>query len=180
MGLYTIMALAFALSADAFSFSLGLGMAGVNFRQIIKISLTVLAFHIIMPLIGYYVGGFFGSHFGRTASILGAVILVLLGLRMMWEGLQSREDNFSRYLLASGYGIIILGATVSLDALSVGFTLGTQRVALGLTAVIIGTVAGIMTFSGLGLGRKVGEWMGHRAVIIGGLVLIYIGIRLVL
>lgn len=180
MGLYTIVALAVALSADAFSFSLGLGMSGVTLRQIIKISLTVLAFHIIMPLTGYYVGGFFGSYFGRTASILGAVILVLLGLRMMWEGLHKREDNISRYLLASGYGIILLGATVSLDALSVGFTLGTQRAALGLAAVVIGSVAGVMTFMGLGLGRKVGEWAGHRAVVAGGLVLVYVGARLVL
>lgn len=180
MGLYTVLALALALSADAFSFSLGLGMTGVTKRQIILLSLTVLAFHIIMPLTGYYIGGVFGAFLGKAATILGALILIFLGVRMIWESLSKREENFSRFVLTSSYGIVLMGVTVSLDALSVGFTLGTQKVALGTAAAIIGVVAGVMTFVGLGFGQKVGEWIGNRAVIIGGLILIYIGVSLFL
>lgn len=79
-------ALALAMSADAFSFSLGLGMTGVNRRQILLVTLTVLVFHILMPLGGYAAGGFFGGFLGRWAGVLGAVILMLLGFRMIWEG----------------------------------------------------------------------------------------------
>jgi len=180
LSLYTILALSFALSADAFSFSLGLGMTGVSRRQIIIISLTVLAFHIIMPLTGYFAGGFFKSFTGTWAGITGAAVLVLLGLRMVWESLSDKEENISRYVLTSVYGIVLLGAAVSLDALSVGFTLGTQRAALGLATVAIGLVAGAMTYIGLGFGRKFGEWLGQRAVLLGGFVLIFIGIKLAL
>ncbi len=180
MGLYTVLALALALSADAFSFSIGLGMTGVTKRQIMFLSLTVLVFHIVMPLGGYFVGGIFGSFLGRWANILGALVLVFLGLRMIWEGFSGKGDNFSKYVLSSGFGIVAMGATVSLDALSVGFTLGTQRVALGTAAAVIGIVAGIMTFIGLGFGQKLGEWIGNRAVIFGGLILIYIGVNLII
>lgn len=175
MGLYTVLALAFALSADAFSFSLGLGMAGVNKRQIILLSLTVLVFHIIMPLGGYFVGDLFGEFLGRAANMLGASVLVFLGVRMIWESYSDKEENFSKYVLASGYGIVMMGATVSLDALSVGFTLGTRQVPLGMAAAVIGVVAGIMTYTGLGFGKKIGEWVGKRAEIFGGAILIYIG-----
>ena len=178
MELFTVFALALALSADAFSFSLGLGMTGVTRRQVYLISLTVFAFHVIMPLAGYFAGGFMGHYLGRWAGYVGAGVLVLLGLRMIWEGFSHQRENFSRYILTSVYGIGIMGATVSIDALSVGFTLGTQQVALGLAAVIIGVVSGVMTFIGLGLGQKVGEWIGQRAVIIGGVILVLIGIKM--
>lgn len=178
MGFYAIVALAFALSADAFSFSLGLGMAGVNRRQIILISMTVLIFHIIMPLIGSFVGGVFGTVLGQQATLIGALVLIFLGFRMIWAGLNNREEKLSRYILTSTYGIILLGATVSLDALSVGFSLGTQKVALGLPVVVIGVIAGAMTFLGLGFGKRIGDWIGHRAVMVGGSILVYLGINL--
>lgn len=180
LSLYAVLALAFALSADAFSFSLGLGMTGVTRKQVFRISLTVLVFHVIMPLAGYVVGGVTGTFLGKWASIVGALILVLLGLRMIWEGFSNKGEDFSRYILTNTYGIMLLGLTVSLDALSVGFTLGTQKVALGFAATVIGLVAGTMTFIGLGFGKKVGEWLGRRAVVGGGLVLVYIGINLFL
>lgn len=178
MALYSIFALALALSADAFSFSLGLGMMGVNRRQIFLISITVLIFHVIMPLAGYAVGEIFGAFLGKSASVLGALLLTFLGIRMIWEVFSDKEENFSQFILTSARGIVLLGVTVSLDALSVGFTLGTQRVALGLVAGIIGIVAGVTTFIGLNLGQKIGDWLGDRAVIIGGLILIYMGVTM--
>lgn len=78
-------------------------------------------------------------------------------------------------MLNSFYGIILLGATVSLDALSVGFTLGFQQASLGLAALVIGVVAGAMTYIGLGFGRRIEGWLGHRAVMMGGVVLVFIG-----
>lgn len=180
MGLYTVLAMAFALSADAFSFSIGLGMSGITRQQIFLLSLTVLIFHIFMPLLGYYVGGFFGALLGKYAGIVGALILIFLGLRMAWEGLSDKEERITGQVLTSMYGIVVIATTVSLDALSVGITLGTQKVALGVAACVIGVIAGVMTFVGLGFGRKIGEWIGHRATILGGIVLIYIGVNLFL
>jgi len=174
----TLLVLATALGTDAFSLSIGIGMAGVKRKQVWLISLTVLLFHILMPLAGYFVGEAFSS-LGRIASITGALVLIFLGVKMAKESLDGGgfEDE-TNFVIANTLGLIVLAASVSLDALSVGFTLGTQDVYLALAAGVMGTVAGLMTAAGLTFGKYLGQWVGSKAEILGGLVLIGIGVRL--
>lgn len=180
MSLYTILALAVALGTDAFSMCLGLGMAGVTRRQIIIVSLTVLVFHIVMPLVGWYAGEFVGTYAGRAASIAGALLLVYLGVKMIRSVFKDGDALDPRVVLVNTWGLLLLAASVSMDALSVGFSLGTRQVNLALTAVVIGITAGVMTASGLILGRYVGLKVGERAVAGGGLLLVGIGIRMMI
>jgi putative Mn2+ efflux pump MntP len=178
MTLLTLMALAVALGTDAFSLCVGIGLAGVSRRQIILISATVLLFHIFMPLTGWVIGEFAGSRIGRAATVLGSALLIYLGLRMIWDTLQTgrkMEPSLSGFDVK---GLILLSASVSMDALSVGFTLGTRQVNLLLTAGIIGLVAGLMTAGGLIFGRFLGAWVGEKAQLLGGLILIGIGVKL--
>lgn len=178
MTIITLLLLAVAMGTDAFSMCLGLGMTGVTRRQIIILSFTIFAFHVIMPLAGWFVGEIVGTLIGRAASIAGALILIYLGMRMIisaWKG--DTEPNNKQALLSTS-GILLLAVSVSMDALSVGFTLGTYNVDLPLTVAVIGFVAGIMTALGLLLGRFVGLRVGERAVGIGGLLLVGIGISL--
>ena len=178
MSLLTLGLLAIALGTDAFSMCIGIGIAGVRLRQIIIISLIVLIFHIIMPLIGWYIGGFLGNLLGRVASIAGAALLVYLGGRMIWAVWRKGADNSASSMIDNVWGIMLLAAGVSMDALSVGFTLGTRNVNLIQAAGIIGLVAGLMTFVGLVLGRFIGNWVGSRAQMVGGVVLVGIGVKL--
>ena len=177
LSLATLLALAVALGSDAFSLCVGIGMAGVTRRQITIVSLTVLIFHIFMPLLGWYAGGYLGSKMGRAASIAGAALLVYLGLKMIWDVLKPGDDE-PKFIITNTGGLLLLSASVSLDALSVGFTLGTQQVSLALAAGVIGLVAGGMTFAGLTLGRTVGDWIGNKGELIGGIILAGIGIKL--
>lgn len=179
MSLFTLIVLAVALGTDAFSLCVGIGLAGVNRRQIIIVSLTVLVFHIAMPLIGWFVGEFAGSLLGRVAAILGSLLLVYLGVKMIWETWRPRSEQTPARVNVSTGGVLLLGASVSMDALSVGFTLGAHQVNLLLTAGIIGIVAGIMTFTGLVFGRFLGSWVGEKAQLLGGLVLIGIGVKMI-
>ncbi|AEF95462.1 UPF0059 membrane protein yebN [Desulfotomaculum nigrificans CO-1-SRB] len=177
MSLLTLLALAVALGSDAFSLCVGIGMAGVNRRQIAYISFTVLVFHIIMPLLGWYVGGYLGSRVGKAAAVAGALLLLYLGVRMVWEAVKPGTDE-PQFVITNALGLLLLAASVSMDALSVGFTLGTRRVSLTLAAGVIGLVAGAMTFTGLTLGKYVGGWIGERAQVVGGIILAAIGIKL--
>jgi putative Mn2+ efflux pump MntP len=180
MSLLTLLALAAALGTDAFSLCVGVGLAGVNRRQIILISAVVLLFHIFMPLAGWFAGELAGSLIGRAAAILGSALLIYLGIRMILgslkngRGLEPSLNGFS----FSFRSLVLLGASVSMDALSVGFTLGTQQVNLLLAAGVIGLVAGLMTACGLVFGRFLGTRVGERAQLLGGLILIGIGIKL--
>lgn len=177
MSLITLLALAVALGSDAFSLCVGIGMGGVNRRQIVTISLMVLLFHIFMPLLGWYAGGFLGSKVGQAAAIAGALLLIFLGIKMIWDVLKPGDDE-PQFVITNIGGLLLLSASVSLDALSVGFTLGTQQVSLLLAAGVIGIVAGIMTFAGLSLGKYIGGWIGEKAQLVGGLILVGIGVTL--
>lgn len=178
MDLILLILLALALGTDAFSLCLGLGLAGVNFRQAITLSLIILFFHIAMPLAGWQIGEIMGSYLGRMASLVGALILIYLGVHLIWVTRQKTTKEISTRLLNSSWGYFLLGLSVSMDALSVGFSLGTQKISLFWTVIVIGLVAGLMTLSGLIGGRYLNRLAGRRAQMCGGLVLIGVGVKL--
>jgi putative Mn2+ efflux pump MntP len=83
-------------------------------------------------------------------------------------------------VLVNTGGLLVLAASVSMDALSVGFTLGTVKASLIMVALVCGVVAGLMTFAGLLLGRGLGRWAGEKAQLAGGLILLGIGVKLII
>lgn len=178
MSYFTLMALAVALGTDAFSLCVGVGLAGVNRRQVLLLSVTVLLFHVFMPLTGWVAGELAGNVLGRAAAVAGALLLVYLGVRMVWNTWRNGGELEPNTIKFTAWGLILLGASVSMDALSVGFTLGTRQVNLLLTAGIIGVVAGAMTAGGLVFGRFLGSWVGEKAQLVGGLILVGIGVKL--
>lgn len=177
MSLLTLFLLAVALGTDALSLCIGLGISGVTRRQVWLLTVTIFIFHILMPVAGYYIGDLVGSYVDRIAALVGAFILVFLGARMLKHGLTGEVEE-QKVLLANTGGLLILSASVSMDALSVGFTLGTQDVNLWQAALVMGIVAGIMTYMGLIFGRRAGNWLGEKAQMAGGVILIAIGIKL--
>lgn len=180
MNILTVFALAAALGIDALSVSVGLGMGGISRRQMIIIILFIMGFHILMPLTGYLAGAAFGKLIGRVANIAGALVLVYLGGKMILGALRKKGGDKPETVLTNPAGVVLLTGSVSLDALSVGFTLGTQRVALGTAALIMGMVAGVMTLLGLLGGERISGLIGDKAFFVAGAVLILIGIKLVL
>ena len=192
MNLAWVVAVAIALGADAFSLSLAIGLAGIRKSMIVRLSLVVAIFHVVMPLGGMMLGQALGSILGRYASGTGALVLIWLGGRMLYKVYRPTnvhfpfgearnalfQNNLSTNISLSGFGIYVLAASVSLDALSVGFSLGTIRTDLFITVMIIGAIAGLMTGLGLILGRVMGTRLGDKAELLGGLALLLIGVKL--
>jgi len=176
--LIDLLLIALALGTDAFSLCLGLGMTGVSSFQTITISLIILAFHIGMPLLGWEIGEVTGRFLGQAAGIAGALLLFYLGARMIWHSLQKNCSLVPKIILIKGWGVLLLGLSVSIDALAVGFTLGTRGTNLVLTVLTFGFTAGAMTLCGLLLGSWLGRWIGERAQLLGGVILVGIGIKL--
>jgi manganese efflux pump family protein len=192
LNLAWILALSIALGADAFSLALAIGLVGIGKRMTLRLSLLVAVFHVFMPLGGLLLGQTLGMVLGQFARGIGALVLLWLGLRMLFHvwrpapeymPLSKARKTMNQAQLPAGVslrgmGVYALAASVSLDALSVGFSLGTVDSQIGLTVLIMGVVAGVMMASGLLLGRFVGTWLGERAEAIGGLVLVLIGLRM--
>jgi putative Mn2+ efflux pump MntP len=180
--------IALVLGMDAFSLALGLGLKGVSYRYELKLSALVALFHVLMPLIGLYLGVVIGKFLGVWAQRLGAVILVYIGVSFLLRGYQEirprvysfREPAVWRSPTGpEAYGNIwLLSCSVSVDALSVGFGLGTFQMPLLLTVLTMGAIAGILTWFGFLGGRLFSRMVGSYAQIVGGLVLIALAVKL--
>ncbi|HBT47595.1 MAG TPA: manganese efflux pump MntP [Peptococcaceae bacterium] len=189
MDLPAVLLVAIALGTDAFSLATGLGMGGMRRRLAVFFSGAVGLLHIIMPLAGLYLGYFMGRLLGRLAAVVGAVVLAAIGFLMLWEAVaRDREPGFwgrrlGKGLLGKGViqgvsAVLLLAGSVSLDALSVGFGLGALQANLPLTVLAMGLVAAVMTAAGFFLGRRAGHWLGDKAEIAGGLILVIIGLKM--
>lgn len=193
MNLITVLLVAVALGTDAFSLAVGIGISGIRRKQIYLVSAVVSVFHVVMPLTGVTLGTLLGKAVGDLAGAIGAVVLVAIGLHMVWDSIREGPPvPVARKALAtvlpasqvqvfSGFwGLMLLAGSVSLDALTVGFSLGALRANLPLTVLTMGTVAGLMTAGGFFLGRRMGKWFGEKAQMVGGMILIGIGIKMFL
>lgn len=172
----TMLVIAIALGMDAFSLGIGIGMAGIRFRTILKISVTIGFFHIIMPIIGLVTGIFLNSVVGDIAAFIGGGILCLLGLHMLWNGFFEKE-KMNPVVRTTGLSLILFSVSVSMDALSVGFSFGLFAVDAVMAVILFGIIGTIMAGSGLMLGRTMGSWLGNYGEILGGAILLFFGIK---
>ena len=94
---------------------------------------------------------------------------------MISEGLKAAPKNIPD--LSRGWNLVSLSIGTSLDALGIGFGFGLLNYTIFQPAVIIGVVCALMTMIGLYLGTKLYTRLGNRALILGGLILIGIGVK---
>jgi putative Mn2+ efflux pump MntP len=189
--LLTIILVAVVLGLDAFSLSLGLGLQGRSRGYGVKFSVMVGLFHIIMPLIGLSLGLAAGKFLGVWASRLGAVILAYIAVDFIIKGYRQARPH--SYTFKEGKSIIakqndsyrenwgnmlLLGTSVSIDALTVGFSLGTFKMPVFITVIIMGMVAAIMTLLGFVGGRMFSRLVGSYAQMAGGIVLAALAVKL--
>lgn len=188
MNYLSVLLVSIALGIDAFSVAISIGLAGIRRKEFILVSAIVTIFHIFMPLLGLSLGTFLGQLAGPLASIIGALVLVTIGFSTVWSNIQGLRTGTDRHSfpqsknrglvnVANPVSLVLMAASVSLDALTVGFGLGTLQVDLLVTVLTMGGVAGLMTAGGLYFGKKLNVAFGEKAEILGGIILILIGIK---
>lgn len=179
MSIITVFLLALALGADGLSLCIGLGITGVRRAQIYIISGIIFLFHVLMPLIGLYLGQLAGDLLGRAAGIIGALIIIYLGAKTIYCTFRPPPETLEKNSFGI-WGMIAMAMSVSMDALSVGFSLGTQQLSLLLVVSLFGFVAGIMAILGFYLGKTCGPCLGERANLAAGIILLGIGVKLLI
>lgn len=173
----TLFVMAFALGMDAFSVGLGMGLIKLRLRQIFKIGVTIGVFHAWMPLTGMVIGKFLSDKFGAFASIAGGVLLLMLGIQMI---LASFKKDDGPLITPIGFGLLIFALSVSLDSFSVGLSLGIFGARTAATILIFGFVSMMLTWAGLLLGRKAKKYIGTYSEVLGGCILFFFGLKLLL
>jgi putative Mn2+ efflux pump MntP len=192
-----VILLAIALAMDAFAVAIGLGAKLGNQQTRYTFRLAVLAalyFGIaqgVMPLIGYLLGAVMLGWLASAAPWIGAIILVGLGAKMLYEALKpedrdelideaNKEDSINNSATISHKVMLSLAIATSIDAMAAGFTLNLLPVNAWFACLIIALVTAGFGFFGVYLGRQSGTWLEEKAEILGGLVLMAIGIKMVL
>lgn len=181
MSFLVLLGLALALAMDAFAVSLGLGVSRDRFSslQTLRLSLSFGIFQFLMPVIGWGVGTTVVGLIDRYDHWVAFILLVGVGGRMGYQSLYpGKTIPVRRSDPTRGFSLFILSVATSLDALAVGLSLAALHVAILYPAVVIGIVAFLMTVIGMKLGPLFGRAAGKRAELVGGLLLILIGVKI--
>ena len=166
-----------AMDACAVSMANGLKETNMKLRKTIFIALMFGLFQGLMPLIGYLVGSNVLTKIEWIIPWAALGILGFLGGKMIFDGIKGEEEVDDKSLTLKV--IFIQAIATSIDALSVGFTISDYSIVEAL--VCVGCVA-LITFAicvgAVFIGKNFGTKLGNKAVLIGGIILIVIGIEI--
>ncbi len=181
MQLLEILAIALALSLDAFTVSLAASTSGFakDKRAVFRLSFHFGLFQFLMPVVGWALGTTIEPIIAAFDHWVAFFLLALVGLRMIASAMnpnsETRQNDPSR-----GVALVMLSIATSIDAMAVGLSMAMVRVAVWYPSIVIGVVTGGMCILAIAGGNRVGGWLGKRAQWVGGGVLILIGVRIVI
>jgi putative Mn2+ efflux pump MntP len=167
------------LGLDTFAVAAALGMRGLPRRERLKVSLLMAAFEMAMPIVGLLVGNTLGHPLGRAADWLAVAVLAGLGGWMLFHEDESEGEKAVALATRSGFAVLALGISISLDELAIGFTIGLLHLSLWLAVVLIGLQAFLFSQLGLRLGSRLNESLRERAEQLAGLALLGLAVLLV-
>ncbi len=171
----------FSLGLDTLAVSLGLGLSGLPRARWMRVGLTFALFEGLMPVLGLLIGLRLGTLFGEIAAYIAAGMLVMIGGLEIKEAVMDDDDDEPIYPGPTDEKqrpLIVIGLSVSLDELAVGFALGVLHAPIGPALAYIAVQAFAFTFVGLWMGRRLGQRIGERAELAAGIVLALLGIAL--
>ena len=168
------------LALDTFALAAALGVAGLERRDRLRVTLVFTTFEAGMPIVGMLIGRAAGGFLGEWAGSGGIAFLFLAGALLLRPGKDESDDTKRLRLLshARGFAILDLGLSISVDELTIGLSAGLLGLSILLTVVWIGVQAFAATQVGLRLGSRLSEEFRERAEWIAGAALIVVALIL--
>jgi len=175
-----IFLIAVGLAMDAFAVSLGTGALQhvKGPRPVFRISFHFGLFQFMMPIIGWLLGIHIAHLVTAVDHWIAFLLLAFIGGKMIYAGIHSDHHEIKRNDPSRGISLILLSIATSIDALAVGFSMALLNVAIWYPSVVIGIVAAAFSLLGMLTGRTLGKKFGNAMEIFGGLVLVFIGGRI--
>lgn len=184
MGLLELLLIAVGLSMDAFAVSIckGLGMKKVNLKVAVVLALFFGGFQALMPLIGWALGSQFLGIIGPIDHWVAFVLLAVIGGKMLWEAFhEGGEEDDGKPADSIDLGeFFILAIATSIDALAVGISFAALSVDIVPSVALIGVTTFAFSIAGVFVGNFFGSRYEKPASIVGGVVLILIGTKILL
>jgi len=181
MKLGTILLIAVGLAMDAFAVSIVTGSVYKEFklRHTLRMALFFGGFQALMPVIGFLAGLGLMSYIAPYDHWVAFALLFFVGGKMIYESFQTEAAGKSRDPSKLSV-LLLLSLATSIDALAVGITLSLLRAPIALAVTIIGLVTFALSFGGVYIGKRFGRFFESKVEILGGLVLIAIGLKIVI
>ena len=180
MGLIELFLIAVWLSMDAFAVSVckGLAMPKCTFKKAAIVGLWFGGFQALMPAIGYILGAQFQEAIASIDHWIAFVLLALIGGNMIHEALDNDEEEADASLDVKT--MFLLAVATSIDALAIGITFAFLKVNIIPAVCFIGIVTFIISFAGVKIGNVFGARYKNKAEIVGGIILILLGLKILL
>ena len=173
----TLLALGDAMDACAISMAMGTITKKPAYRHYLKVGLWFGGFQALMTVAGYFVAAQFADVVCSYDHWIALVLLAILGIKMLKdarskEEMQIKEDYSFKTML-------IMAIATSIDALAVGVSLAFIEVNIWTVTALIGIITLLLSMTGLKIGSIFGNRYKSSAEIIGGIVLIFMGVKII-
>ena len=180
MGIVELLLVAIGLAMDAFAVSVGKGVTlrRVAFRHALTAGVWFGGFQALMPIAGYLVGVRFSAVVASIDHWIAFGLLALIGINMIREAVWGDEESHT-----ADFGVktmLLMAIATSIDALAVGITIAFLGINIWVAATVIGIVTLLLSGVGIYLGCLFGSRLGSKAGIIGGVILIVIGLKILI
>ncbi len=179
MDALTIVLIAFGLAMDAFAVSIANGMTIKSNRKKAALITAVFfgGFQMLMPVIGWAIGLSLQSIITAVDHWIAFGLLAFIGAKMIYEALKNNGEVDGEKTLKL-HTLLTLAVATSIDALMVGLSFAFLQTSIWLPVAAIGIVTFLLSFAGFYFGGYLGKTFGHRIELLGGLILIAIGVKI--
>lgn len=181
MEILSLLILAVALAMDSFAVSItvGLSINRMKIGFISKVAFLFALFQGLMPVLGWTIGQAFEEIICDYDHWVVFILLGIIGGKMIYESLQYKE-NAPFVNIYSNKTICALALATSIDALAVGISFSLLQVDIIISAFVIGLVTFVFSLTGIAIGWKLGSVCRNKIELIGGILLVGIGIKVVI
>ena len=183
MGTIELLLTAVALSMDALAVSItnGLTIRNLSIKHALKTGLFFGFFQALMPAIGYVAGSSVRGLIQPIDHWVTFGLLAIIGGKMAWDALhESDEEGDKVEDPTNNVTLTMMAIATSIDALAVGIGLALTQVNIFASAACIGLVTFVLCFFGVMVGKKLGDAFQKHAQVVGGIVLICIGLKVLI
>jgi putative Mn2+ efflux pump MntP len=181
MPILTIWFIAVVLAMDAFAVSVtsGVLIKRLHIAYAMKIALSFGIFQAIMPLVGWLAGVGIRQYISGIDHWIAFALLTGIGAKMIYESRVIEKEERSTDPMGFAT-LMLLSLATSIDALAIGITFATLKVDILAPITIIGLVTFAISFAGVYIGDHFGHFFEERIELIGGLVLVGIGVKILI
>ncbi len=179
MDIIVIFFVALGLAMDAFAVSItsGITIKYLRVHHALRIALFFGAFQAIMPIIGWLAGLSLRDFISGVDHWIAFGLLSFIGCRMIYEALRMEEDQ-KKVDPLKFHVLLMLSVATSIDALAVGVSFAFLKISIATPVLVIGMVTFLLSYLGIFVGNRLGHFFEKKIEILGGLILIGIGIKI--